>query len=238
MPPSVRLEPPSRSARSRLLVKHPSRLSLFLSALVAGGALLLSALPAGAQVLAYGNFTGGSGYDYNSGQIISGPDATPYVTRGYRFTSAANGRRESLEAGLMYQGPGSGPNAVTMTLYADNAGTLGPVLESWTLTDLPTFGYPAPARTFSSVLHPTLVAGESYFLVGSATGDTSACWGRIWNMGESVFSVDGAAYQYASNQWMGAYRVELSSVPEPATSALLLGLAGIGIIAVRRRLRR
>ncbi len=205
---------------------------------MAGGALLLSALPARAQVLAYGNFIGGSGYDYTSGQIISGPDATPYATRGYRFTSAADGALESIEAGIMYQGAGSGPNAVTMTLYADNGGTLGSVLESWTLTDLPTFGSPAPARSFSSVVHPTLVAGEAYFLVGSATGNSSACWGRIWSMGDSVFSVDGAAYQYASNQWMGAYRVELSAVPEPATSALLLGLAGLGIIAVRRRPRR
>ena len=205
---------------------------------MAGCALFLSALPARAQVLAYGNFSGGSDYDFNSGRIISGPNATPYVTGGYRFTSAADGVLESINAGIMYEGPGNGPNAVTMTLYADNGGTLGPVLESWTLTDLPTMGNGAPARSFSSVIHPTLVAGGSYFLVGSATANSSICWGRIWGMSDSVLSVGGAAYEYASVPWMGAYRVELSAVPEPATSALLLGLAGIGIIAVRRRLRR
>ena len=223
-------------------MKRSSFSSLLLAAL-AGGSLYLAAPATGAVVsplsAAYDNFSSGDTYNASQGPSINGPvSALGSVTQGFQFTALNGGFLDSVVVGATNM---RGTNAITFTLTIDVGGLPGAPVESWSVADLPNYyNTPRTPATLTSVLHPTLTSGTSYFLIASAAGDSEDIW--HWNSegatGVRVRSLKGAAFTTTAGQPQGTFRVMVSAIPEPSTYALLGGLAALGAVVVRRRLRR
>jgi hypothetical protein len=92
------------------------------------------------------------------------------------------------------------------------------------------FGPGGPGINLGAVmgtLTPTPISPSDWFLIGLGTNITLASAGNIYAQVNDTF--------YSNNQ--GAYLVAVSAVPEPATWAMMLiGFAGLGIAARRRKL--
>jgi hypothetical protein len=223
-------------------MKRSSFSSLLLAALAGGGICLAS--PAAGVVVsplsaAYDNFGSGDTYNDSQGPVINGPSApTGSITQGYQFTALDGGFLDSVMVGAKNVG---GTNAITFTLTTDVGGLPGAPVESWSVADLSYHKTPGtPTTTLTSVLHPTLTSGTSYFLIASAAGDAQDYWylNSVGASGMRVRSMKGAAFTTTAGQPQAVFRVMVSAIPEPSTYALLGGLAALGAVVVRRRLRR
>jgi hypothetical protein len=193
---------------------------------------------------AYNNFGPGDTYDTTTGWTVTGGDYTPFVPhiQGSRFTSAATGILAVIRISLhnQFHTP-PGFNQVDVRLYeADLAGNIGPIMEAFTRGGLPTFGGSEAPETITS-FDPAVVltTGKQYWIT-VAPGDhsTDAVWN--WNslgMGDrhANSSDFGATYSYTDGR-VGAMRIELISIPEPATLSVLF--IGIAIVAFWNRQRR
>jgi uncharacterized protein (TIGR03382 family) len=133
-------------------------------------------------------------------------------------------------------------------LTIDLAGGLsqpGAPIESFSLTGIPST-FPGTVQTVTSVLNPTLSAGTRYWVVLSAADPASTYDG--WAQG--LVSIPGGLFLGQntnfpnwsigglSNSAGGAFSVDGTAVPEPATGALSLGaLALLGLVVRRRHAR-
>ncbi len=193
---------------------------------------------------AYNNFGPGDTYDTTTGWAVTGGDYAPFIPhiQGSRFTSEATGILAVIRISLhnsFHMPPGF--NQVDVRLYeADLAGDIGPIMAAFTRGGLPTFGGSEAPETISS-FDPAVVltTGKQYWIV-VAPGDhsTDAVWN--WNsLGLSdrhANSIDsGATYMY-SDARVGAMRIEVISIPEPATLVTLaIGIVGLALCRQRRR---
>ncbi len=192
---------------------------------------------------AYNNFGSGDVYDDDTGHGVAGtmtgpPFFTPPRISGSRFTSAATGQLAVIRIALHWI---RGTNLLDVRLHeADAAGELGPVLASFTRSDVPPFGgLDAPETLVNSDPTVTLTAGNRYWIVvAPGVGNTEAVWN--WNsLGSAdrrTFSINGGAtYSYLEGR-VGAMRIEV--VPEPTAAALVVaGVVLMGVIRRRRQLR-
>jgi hypothetical protein len=193
---------------------------------------------------AYNNFGPGDTYDASTGHGIDGGDFAPFTPRisGSRFESAATGQLAVIRIALhhVFHAP-PGVNLVDIRLHAtDAAGELGPVIASFTRSGLPDFGTLDPPETIvNSDPAVILTAGTRYWIM-VAPGDstTQAVWN--WNTTGAAdrFATStnfGLSYSYFENR-VGALRVELISIPEPATlTAIAIGLAALACWRRRKR---
>lgn len=90
------------------------------------------------------------------------------------FKATVTAAMQSVTLPLAYGG--SGTNGVIVSLAADSSGTPGNVLESWTVTGLPTASQPA-LTSLNDRLNLTLAANQGYWLiVQPLAADTYALW--------------------------------------------------------------
>jgi hypothetical protein len=185
---------------------------------------------------AYNNFGPSDTYDASTGYSIDGGDFAPFTPRisGSRFTSEATGQLAVIRIALhnVFHAP-PGVNLVDIRLHSANpAGELGPVIAAFTRSGLPDFGgLDAPETIVNSDPAVTLTTGERYWIV-VAPGDstTRAVWN--WNTTGAAdrFTTStnfGLTYGYSESR-VGAMRIELISIPEPATFTAL----AVGIVAL------
>lgn len=178
----------------------------------------------------YPKFTGNSYTVYGSGsetfkQSIAGV-----------FVPAATSTFTSAELGLFLNGNNVNSNNFTVSLNADNSGVPGAAIETFSNVVVPLNN--STDLTLNSVLHPTLTAGTSYWLV--AIAGNSATQG-LWSFASSstpmgtVGSSDdgGASWVASTGQTLPVFQIN-GVVPEPA-SLSLLALATFSFSFRRRR---
>jgi hypothetical protein len=208
------------------------RISLSLAALTGAAGLFLFAVSAQAQTLAFTNFgLDGSFYANRSWGIFEGSSPV------FEFTAAAGGQLDSISAPVFSW---RGTNAITLTLYSSVNGGLGNPLESISQVGLPTFLVGAqPLTPFVSVQKPELVAGVSYFLMASASGDAQPvwCYNNIGDTGLGLIWPSGTTIPTGPVE-RAAFSVMVSPVPEPSTYTALCGVVALGLVVWRRRAKR
>lgn len=189
--------------------------------------------PASADI-AYNTFSANFGYEFLAGSTISGANAQPgYTDTANRFISLATGAITDIWIPVAHNG---GPNIFQIQLMSDNANQPGTVLESWTLVNqafpfVPMYQDPIHMTLLSNTV---LQQGTPYWL-NLVAGDANS-W-LVWDFTRPPI-FETVAQRFAPNgPWnvlnpgfTSAYRIDV--VPEPATVAALVLLAGI---AGRRR---
>jgi hypothetical protein len=204
---------------------------LLLSGLFVGGLLLA------APVVVFNDFGPGNTFMPGPG-ITVGCGALCWNDAGHSHgwsfipTTTTNLSLLETDANL-----GPSPAAtIIFTISADAGGVPGAALESFSvsLIQVPQF------LSFSSTLHPTLLAGKTYWF----TAFTQDLLNQAANVGINAIGVTGPeALRIGSGPWTpstsSAYAVfritsDQAQVPEPST----LGLLGFGAIALALRKRR
>lgn len=191
---------------------------------------------------AFSNYLPGDVYDFTTGWNVAGDEMEPPLfiaqhTVGQQFTAEATGILAVIRISLhdLFL---TGFNQVDVRLHEDMGGALGPIMAAFTRGGLPPAGGADSPETISS-FDPDVVltAGEDYWIV-VAPGDstTEAVWNWAFGPGGTIaHSFDGGATYSYSDGRMGAMRIEVISIPEPAT--LVSCAIVVAIIACRRRQR-
>jgi hypothetical protein len=206
--------------------------------------LLAAANDARADFTVYSNFSPGQSYNTTSGWLVGNDFGGDNIAVGDTFTASQTGTLSQITVALEYFS--SGPNAATVSLRSDAGGTPGGVLESWSLTNLPTDdGNFHTPTTVTDSTNAALTAGASYWVVVSTSASSAMSW--QWNntggggvTGNHATSYDGGATWFASADTQGAFsvteNVPTNVVPGPSTLSLLI--VGLGALAGPRLLRR
>ena len=168
-----------------------------------------STLPSGRFVI-YSNLGPGGSFPTDNGWDIAGTNlgsinATPGATVSQKFAVTKD---VTFTEALLPLVLDHGTNAISLKLTADSDGWPGETLEEIVATGLPVC-LPrqqctplAALVTFTSVLHPTLTSGRSYWLVVGVpnvlTSDTYAGW--VWNsVGDLSFDALNSVGSRVSN---------------------------------------
>jgi hypothetical protein len=190
-------------------------------------------------VVVYSDF--GPGDTYNTGEaFVIGSALGHSFETAAAFTPTINCVFAALDIAAGYI---SGTNEIEVDLARDNSGVPGAVLESFTFTGLALTTSGGEVLHADSVLNPSLLAGDQYWVVASApASDPEAGW--FFNSTGAIgqdYNRDGAGWYAALDPTgapdpTGAFEIDATTVvPEPATMTLLgLGLAGL----VGRQIRR
>jgi hypothetical protein len=190
--------------------------------------------PAAASVI-YSDFGPSDTFSTLSYLTMSGGQSSgPYhYDWAMAFTSSGD---YALDAIRLPLGLVSGaPSDLYLSLAANDNGFPGAILESWTLSAIGPIN--GPLTTASSVLHPILMTGATYWIAADAPVTSSAVF--QWNASPSAWGFH--AMRYNEGNWIassetpyGAFDVNATpAVPEPAT-LMLLG-SGTAALAWRRR---
>jgi hypothetical protein len=183
---------------------------------------------------AFNNYLPGDVYNTATGYNVAGDEMepplflSPHIV-GSQFTAEATGILAVIRISLhdMFT---TGFNQVDVRLHEDMEGELGPIIAAFTRGGLPPFGGADPPETITSFLSDVVItAGEQYWIVvAPGDGTTEAVWNWAFGGGGAlVESFDGGATYTYSEGPMGAMRIEVISIPEPATLIVLV----IGILA-------
>ena len=199
--------------------------------------LVLSFAAAGevrADAIVFSNFGPGMTFNVPQAWNVSGTNFFGGRVVAQSFTPTVN---VAFSSAQLPMGIINGPNLLQVLLMTISGGLPGTIVEAITLTDAV-----APIGTggivlANSALHPVLNAGTEYWLVAFAPDDNTFMG---WNLSLNDFStfvlLNGThsitgPWEFSAPR--GAFQINGSPVPEPATM-LLLG-AGILSIMFRRR---
>jgi hypothetical protein len=154
--------------------------------------------------------------------VFGQEDAADNYAFGFLFTPTASGNLASISAPM---GALNGPSGtVTVSIYTNNAGTPGTLLDTLTAT-VGTFNplVVNPIVVFPSTNNPSLSTGQSYWIVASSTAPAGALPAEIgWDANSTVPStatyitdngklINGAccglegAVTLTSNPWVGTW---------------------------------
>ncbi len=196
---------------------------------LAASSLLASAF-ANADV-AFNNFDSGDTFNTGTGWTISGLSSavgTQFV-QGEQFKSATTGNLSSITIAMGYV---TGTNAGSVTLYSDAGGTLGSALGTYGLSSMGAFGSSYTPSFIGVGSGPVLTAGSMYWLVATSASDAWLAWNwSTTDSGGHYLEINGSP-SYTTDTH-GAFRVETTPVPEPASMVAL----GAGLVALARRRR-
>jgi hypothetical protein len=203
----------------------------FLNCLAIGALLATAVPPAHAQGTLYNNFGPGDTYQLSSGWALSA--TTPVAANP--FTATGNTLRfDSVTLALTASGL---PNQIDVWLMSDAGGLPDAIIKAFHFTNaMPPTDYQFhPPLVASSILHPLLEEGRTYWIAASVadyvtTSGIYAQW--MWNptgdTGPFAFREAGVNHWFVNpgGNARGAYRVK--AVPEPNSSAVLLaGILGL-----------
>src|SRR5262249_4736271 len=157
-----------------------------------------------ADDVVYNNFgAGNGGLDYNTGSyhtLGNAPNPAENWVAGEKFTPSQTGSLSQITIALLYLG---GTNAGTVSLRADNAGLPGAVLESFSVTSLPSGdGHFHAPLTVTDTLNQPLVAGTPYWVVASTTTSSHLAW-NLNNTGATSDAISSDGGTTWSNQPTG-----------------------------------
>ena len=150
------------------------------------------------------------------------------------FTSASTASVTQIEVALI--GRQSTPQSVTASLWSETSGHLGSQIGAWTINNI-VLG--DGLYTISGITGVSLTAGSSYFLELRMKSGSEVDWAYNSLYPTAMGTVcDGNSGSCLSNQTLGAFEVDGTPVPEPA-SLLLLTTALLGSVPfLRRRMQR
>ena len=214
---------------------------LFL-AVVAFNASLALVNAQGTNVV-YSTLGPGDGYSLEGGLAV-GDSEPPYYEPACAFSPSTTVTFEEIDLAVGAVGRRSGQNSVDVDLCADDSGMPGSVLESFTFTNLPSFGQQSSGDLLEgdSVLHPELFAGTQYWVTVQPedvdswdgwNGSSPAVSGLVMDSINGGSTWTNAPYSPAE----AAFRIDGLAVPEPSTFALLI-VGAVGLLGWSWRQRR
>jgi len=226
-------------------------------ACVFGLALLVLALPvvSRADSVIYSDLGPGNSYDPSNAttnpadnwEVSGASSADGEELVAVPFTPSANYDLTKILIALSFF---SGTNnGAYVTLDSDSSGSPGAVIESWTLSDLPTLGSTSTItshQTLTSAPGILLSAGTTYWIVAmpdsAGASDTIDGWNfnSLGDSGTVAYSFDGTTWNTDGSPFiLPALTVKGTPVPEPPTFAMLgLALAALPFFRNRFGARR
>ncbi|HVV00988.1 MAG TPA: hypothetical protein VHH88_06470 [Verrucomicrobiae bacterium] len=186
---------------------------------------LCATLGAPAEV-AFSNFGPGDSFNTSTGYTETG--LAPGQSVGEGFTPLVGGTLDVIIIAISHI---SGANDVHLYLSDGSQGTPGPVLESWVVPNLPQGGILDAPIVIESTAQPLLTPGNLYYIYSAEPGDQQDMWNlnSISEQGTFIVSQGGSQY-YTGTHTQGAFRVEVTPVPEPPSAGLLIALCGAGML--------
>ena len=180
----------------------------------------------------YDTFGPGDAYDHNNGSLIAGPDS-PFglFSSGFVFTPAATVRLDMLQLPIGWIISGNGQLALSLQ-RADRAyGMPGTSLETFS-----TQAEGGALLTVNSVSRPVLETGQSYWLVGVGEENSAGSWQcNSLGLRGSFYSVQAGREVLLSDQWITAFRISGTVVPEaPAAANYVLAAISLALASWKR----
>lgn len=205
---------------------------LVITIAMAVGLGLAAASEARADAVVFSNFGPGMTFNISTAWNVSGTNFFGGRVVAQSFTPSANFAFSSAQLAMGIIG---GPNILQVVLMTSSGGFPGTVVETISLTNAV-----APIGTggivlASSALHPLLNAGTQYWIVAFAPEDDTFMG---WNLSLNDFStsvlLNGShsltgPWEFSAPR--GAFQVNGTPVPEPATMLLLS--AALSVMALR-----
>ena len=202
-------------------------------------AIALYAVPLRADTI-HSNLGPGDSFATNSGWVVATLGSIDHVDQAIAMPFTVIGTNYTFTSAELAMSFAGGTSLLDISLTADASGVPGDVIETMSV-NVPN-GDPALV-TATSFLHPSLMAGSTYWITAVASGDLSSVWKFAGPPGTPIWGTVGYSYN-SGDSWSissttppqdpltsneeAAFRVNGAAVPEPSTFAL----AGLGIVAL------
>jgi hypothetical protein len=182
-------------------------------------------------------------YDQSAGYIIDGGVSGSSLTFSgvaFAFTAGGSGYLNQIRLAVCRSSVAStSTNLAKISINLDNGHNLpGTALETYLNVSCPgTFGSKNPLASVTSTTSPLLQAGVTYWLCVEPSVPSSALNWDFNSLGlNALCAGDGfpSAWHVAGTHTTGAFDVQVTPVPEPATVSLM----ALGILALSSRLER
>ena len=206
--------------------------------LVAAVATMLVGPPSARAAVIYSDFGPGDTFTPSQGFGIRGSNVFGgSVSQGAMFTAGATGLLGEIDVAFFYA---SGSGQFNLSLYtANSSGQLGTLIETIMGGVVPTSDTSGAVIVESSLLHPLITAGTSYFLIASAANSqTNVAWNyNSTGTTGTLYSSDSRGVTYSSSTILPTFRLQTSAVPEPSSLVLSVIAGGLGIAGRWRKKR-
>lgn len=200
--------------------------------------VLFAVSEARADTVVFSNFGPGMTFADSGFTVLAG-NVTGTQIPAVAFTPSGSFTFSSAQVAV---GSLSGPNILQVILMTSSGGAPGNIIETITVTNLPSFGSGGIALA-NSALHPVLTSGTQYWLVAFPPDPNTI---MAWNFSLIDFSSPVlGSFTDLTGPWLSiqgqggprpAFQINGEPVPEPATMLLLgTGLAALGTTVRKRR---